>query len=120
MSLKLLKIKQPFLWLDEYPAYNELVTLVIWTFWSIFSKVYKIIKVDQHSLRQEDYPEYNEIVTLVRGTGKNKQISHREFNQRLKRWSNRESIRFTRLLLEGLDTFMRESHNTGCQSLSQL
>ena len=82
MCLKLFKINLPSLWLDNYPEYNELVTLVIWTFWSIFSKVYKIIKVDQHSLRQEDYPEYNEIVTLVRWTGKNKEISHREFNQR--------------------------------------
>jgi hypothetical protein len=116
MSLKFFKIKQPFLWLNPYPVYNELVTLVIWTISSIFSKLYKIVKVDQHSLRQEDYPEYNEIVTLVRWTEKNKQISHREFNQRLKRWSHRESIRFTRLLLEGLDTFMRESHTTGCQS----
>ena len=116
MTLKLFKIKQPFIWLDDYPAYNELVTLLILMISSIFSKIYKIIKVDQHSLRQEDYPEYNEIVTLVKWTGKNKQISHGEFNQRLKRWSHRESIRFTRLLLEGLDTFMRESHTTGCQS----
>ena len=116
MTLKLFKIKQPFIWLDDYPAYNELVTLLILMISSIFSKIYKIIKVDQHSLRQEDYPEYNEIVTLVKWTGKNKQISHGEFNQRLKRWSHRESIRFTRLLLEGLDTFMRKSHTTGCQS----